>query len=112
MKEIKKNALDALDNQEYQFDDLVEAVGFQRDNTGRNPIFDVMLVFQTQAHDIPDLQKPGLKAQTYGFDNPTAKFDITLTALEGGFFILEYGVKLFKEETIQRFIRYFKKNNL
>jgi amino acid adenylation domain-containing protein len=108
MKEVKKSTLDTLDNQEYQFEDLVEAVGFQRDNTGRNPIFDVMLVFQTKAHDVPDLQKPGLKAQTYEFDNPTAKFDMTLTAVEEGIFTLEYGAKLFKEETVQRFIRYFK----
>ncbi|MCP4117989.1 MAG: AMP-binding protein, partial [Desulfobacteraceae bacterium] len=41
LKEIKKGTLQAFDNQEYQFEDLVDRLSVRRD-TGRNPIFDVM----------------------------------------------------------------------
>ncbi|MCP4150805.1 MAG: hypothetical protein GY757_23870, partial [bacterium] len=39
--EVKENTLQAFENQEYQFEELVDKLSLKRD-TGRNPLFDVM----------------------------------------------------------------------
>ncbi|MCP4149236.1 MAG: non-ribosomal peptide synthetase, partial [bacterium] len=48
LAEVKENTMQAFENQEYQFEDLVEKLSVKRD-TGRNPIFDVMLNVLNQA---------------------------------------------------------------
>ena len=45
LKEVKESCLKAYENQEYPFEELVEAVEVRRD-MARNPLFDVMLVLQ------------------------------------------------------------------
>ena len=45
LQEVKKRTLGAFENQEHQFEDLVEQVPVNRD-AGRNPLFDVMFVLQ------------------------------------------------------------------
>jgi hypothetical protein len=49
-------------------------------------------------------------AGEYSVQNPTAKYDLVLACLERGetlSFSIEYAARLFKEETIRRFIGYF-----
>ncbi|MCP4157707.1 MAG: hypothetical protein GY757_58905, partial [bacterium] len=41
LRKVKGNTLQAFENQEYQFEDLVDSLSVRRD-TGRNPVFDVM----------------------------------------------------------------------
>ncbi|MCP5102597.1 MAG: hypothetical protein GY950_04420, partial [bacterium] len=41
LRELKTNTLKAFENQEYQFEDLVELLKVKRD-AGRNPLFDIM----------------------------------------------------------------------
>jgi tyrocidine synthetase-3 len=109
LKEIKENTLKAFENQDYQFEDLVEHAGVNRD-MGRNPLFDVMLSLQNL--DIPKIEIPGLKLKPYGNTSEISKFDLTLYAIEGPdslAFRFEYCTKLFKESTIERFKNYFKK---
>ncbi|MFC2146114.1 amino acid adenylation domain-containing protein, partial [Acidobacteriota bacterium] len=109
LTEVKENTLDAYENQEYPFEDLVEKASVPRD-AGRNPLFDVMFILQNM--ETTDLEIPGLKLKPYEYENNTSKFDLTLTGVETGkklLFTLEYCTKLFKEETILRFICYFKK---
>ncbi len=106
--EVKENAVDAFENQDYQYDELIEkavSVG----STGRNPLFDVMFALQNM--EMPGIEIPGLKVTREVSENPSSKFDITLFCEEKDtlVFKLEYRTRLFKEETIQRFIRYFKK---
>jgi amino acid adenylation domain-containing protein len=110
LREVKANTLGAFENQEYQFEDLVEAVSTRRD-TSRNPIFDVMFNMVEQAgyreysganHFEPDFSQH-IKANT--------KLDIDLRAeeREGRLLInLSYSTHLFKPETIDRIIRYFR----
>jgi non-ribosomal peptide synthetase component F len=108
LEEIKQNTLAAYENQEYQFEDIVDKISVRRD-TARNPIFDVMFVLQ--GIEMPIVEIPGLRVGPYEYESKTSKFDITLSGLEEGqrlFFSLEYCTKLFKKETIERFIRYFK----
>ena len=57
-----------------------------------------------------EIEIPGLKLSPYEFENKTAKFDLTLTGMEVEeklLFTFEYSTKLFKQETIERFIVYF-----
>jgi amino acid adenylation domain-containing protein len=111
--ELKKRTLDAFENQEYQFEDLVEKVSINRD-TSRNPLFDTMLVLQnTEAEvtDIPIVDSPQLKISPYETEHHTAKFDLTLNCFETEeklFCSFEYCIKLFKKATIDRFIIYFR----
>jgi amino acid adenylation domain-containing protein len=108
LEEIKQNTLAANENQEYQFEELVDKISVRRD-TARNPIFDVMFVLQSI--EMPIVEIPGLRVGPYEYESKISKFDITLSGFEEGqrlFFSLEYCTKLFKKETIERFIRYFK----
>jgi amino acid adenylation domain-containing protein len=107
LPEVKEKTLQAFENQEYPFEDLVDRVAVNRD-AGRNPLFDVMLVFQ----DAGDTQTVPYEDEMHRYENTIAKFDITLSAVEvgGGLrFAFSYCTKLFKQETIERFINYFKK---
>ncbi len=109
LKEIKIKTLEAFENQDYPFEDLVELLNVDRD-AGRNPLFDVMFVLQNIG--VGEETNRNLKLKSYRYDQDTAKFDMTLIAREteeGLSFDLEYCTKLFKEETIERFINYFRK---
>jgi amino acid adenylation domain-containing protein len=86
----------------------VEKVAVTRD-TSRNPLFDTMFVLQNI--EIAEINVPGLKLSPYPYENKTAKFDLSLTAVEAEkklLFNLEYCTKLFEEKTANRFITYFK----
>ena len=105
---LKHDTLEAFENQDYQFEDLVEhpALDIKRD-LSRNPLFDVMFVFQNM--DLPVMELEGLTIEPYDYENVTSKFDLTLQAYEENdvvYFSLEYSTKLFKLETIQRFAAY------
>jgi amino acid adenylation domain-containing protein len=108
LEEVRKRTLKAFENQEYLFEDLVEKVKIERD-TGRNPIFDVMLTLPNM--DTPQIRVPGLNFRPYpGFEHKAAQFDMTLLCVETGNRLsvtLEYCTKLFKESTIERFLNYF-----
>ena len=46
--EVKERTLQAFENQDYPFEELVDRLAINRD-TSRNPVFDVMLVLQNMA---------------------------------------------------------------
>jgi hypothetical protein len=108
LKQLKEQTLNAFENQNYPFEQLVERVAAQRDNT-RNPIFDVM--FALQNLDIPGVVIPGLVLKPYSYKQDISKFDLNLIGIEKDHllcFTLEYSTKLFETTTIERFICYFK----
>ncbi|MGE5343493.1 MAG: amino acid adenylation domain-containing protein [Candidatus Omnitrophota bacterium] len=108
LREVKVNTLSAFDNEGYQFEELVEKLEIPRD-TSRNPLF--VVVFALQNLDIPDIEIPGLKLTPYRNTEDSAKFDLHFGANEGsdGLTVnIQYCTALFKEETVQRFARYFK----
>jgi amino acid adenylation domain-containing protein len=114
LKELKEKTLEAFENQDYPFEDLVEKVALTRD-ISRNPLFDVMFVLQNNPVQPEIPEEPGmmdLELKSYHFDDTTSKFDLTLEAVETGRgleFVFEYSTRLFKQETIQRFTSYFRK---
>jgi len=108
LEELKDRTLHAFDNQEYQYEDLVDDVGIHRD-VSRNPLFDVAFTLRSTA--IQQLELPGLTIDAREFESHIAKFDLTLFAYESEdtlSFRVEYWTKLFNESTIDRLINYFK----
>ncbi|MGD2093280.1 MAG: amino acid adenylation domain-containing protein, partial [Candidatus Aminicenantes bacterium] len=109
LKEIKARTLQAFENQDYPYEELVEEVTITRD-TSRNPLFDTMFVLQNMG--IPRIEIPGLKLTPDEHQIEISKFDLTLTATEaeaGLQLIFEYSTCLFKKSTIERFTNYFRK---
>jgi amino acid adenylation domain-containing protein len=109
LRELKDRTLEAFEHQDYQFEDLVESLDAGKD-PGRNPLFDTMFVLENMA--TPTMEIPGLKLKQHDYRTNVAKFDMILNCseIDGNIkFFVEYRVSLFKEETIKRFIRYFKK---
>jgi non-ribosomal peptide synthetase component F len=109
LKEIKQRTLSAFENQEYPFEDLVEKLLGKRE-LNRNPLFDVMFVWQNLG--IEKIQIPGLTLKPYEEElKPTALIDLSLYGYDNGddiIFMLEYNTELFKKETIKRFINYLR----
>jgi len=102
LKEVKEVALGAYENQDYQFESLVDKLNLRRD-LSRSPLFDVMFVLQnveTRESMIADLE-----LTKYDTDQTLAKFDLTFIAIENKgeiLFNIEYCTNLFKRETIKR----------
>jgi len=111
LEEIKTRNLQAFENQDYQYEELVEKVAVNRD-IGRNPLFDVMLVLQNL--EIPGIKtnSPDLILKPFAYHHGISKFDLTFQCIETGETLwcsFEYSTKLFKANTIARFSEYFKK---
>ncbi|MCP4146840.1 MAG: amino acid adenylation domain-containing protein, partial [bacterium] len=108
IKEVGQRSSQAVENQEYPFEDLVTKLSISGESA-RNPLFDVMFTMQNM--DIPSLEIPGLKLEPFELETGVSKFDITIIAeeIEKKLTIkIEYSSELFKEETITRIINYFK----
>jgi non-ribosomal peptide synthetase component F len=118
LEDVKKRTLDAFENQDYQFEDLVEKVVVGRD-AGRNALFDVMFVLQNIDMLQGDRGKNEIVDQSVHISSPgdyenilqVSKFDLTLIAVtteSSLLFSFQYCTKLFKKKTIEIFIDYFK----
>ncbi len=106
LAEVRGKVLLALDNQDFQFEMLIDKLNLERD-LSRNPLFDVMFVLQNTQNQ---LQIPDLKLNYLQTKTSIAKFDLTLTAVEineGLIFSFEYSTKLFKQERIERMAAHF-----
>jgi amino acid adenylation domain-containing protein len=106
---VKRKTLSCFENQSYQYEELIEELNVPR-NLSRNPLFDVMFVFQNFEHK--ELIVPGLKLTPYSSGHSISKFDLTLTVVElkeGLHFNFEYSTDLFKAQTIERFISYLQR---
>jgi len=108
LKEVKENALNAYENQEYPLEELVNKVSVSRD-TSRNPVFDVMFRLVTPQEFKSD-DAVNDEANIHNYIPKTSMFDLDLAARDLGrqiHFDLNYCTKLFKPATIKRFVRYF-----
>jgi len=115
LKEVRLRTLEDFDNQDYQFEDLVDQVLKKRD-TSRNPLFDVMFTFVSQegaavsAEGVENLDSE-LKFNPYKTEYNESRFDLLISGVDRGdhfSFTMEYSTQLFKTETIERFIDYFR----
>ncbi|RAP29427.1 Bacitracin synthetase 3 (BA3) [Brevibacillus laterosporus] len=107
--EVKQNALQAYENQDYPFEELVEKLELQRD-VSRNPMFDTMFTLQNRGEESIELD--GLRFAAYEAENKSkhSKFDVTFIATEERDEIMigvEYCTKLYRPETIECLTTYF-----
>jgi hypothetical protein len=121
LREVKQRTLDAFDNQDYQFEDLVKQVQVNRDSS-RNPLFDVLYNFRTE--DMRPSQKTekggeenspalNLKMERYQSPHNKSMLDLVLIVIDIEktgqiFFSMAYCTKLFKRETVEKFALCFK----
>jgi amino acid adenylation domain-containing protein len=108
---VRDMTLEALHHQDYPFERLVERLEIERD-TRRNPLFDVMFSFMNFGEQDAGILEGSLQGDIRPLEisNPISKFDLTLTGKMGDRQLrleFEYGVKLFRWQTMQRFAGYF-----
>lgn len=123
LEEVKQSALDAYENQDYPFEDLVAELGLQGD-AGRNPLLNVVFALQnmeiksspSKAPHQPNLKEDlddtkEVKLSPFKeFQRKTARTDLIFIASEHQghlLMVLEYSSTLFKTETIMQFIQHF-----
>lgn len=105
--EVRKNALHAYENQDYQFEELVRKLNLER-QTDRNPLFDTVFVLQNMENtkvEIDDLQ-----LIAYDVENHTTIFDLYMQAVERNEKILlrlDYASALFKFVTVEKLLQRF-----
>ncbi len=107
LKEVKERTLADFENQDYQFETLVEKLNLTR-HLNRNPLFDTM--FRLQNYHTDGKISTELKSIPYKFSKKVSQFDLQLTChehSEGLKFTFEYCTKLFKKATIEDLARHF-----
>jgi amino acid adenylation domain-containing protein len=114
LQEVKERILQAFENQDYPFEQLVEDLDVTRD-LSRNPLFDVMFILHNELNSrrIYAGTQLEFKMKHHGFNKVTSQYDLTLVGFEvesenNIYFEMEYCIKLFNEGSIRRFVRYFK----
>jgi len=101
---VRDETLAALDHQDVPFELLVERLHVQRD-LARTPLFQATFVHHT-ADSVPD-RDGELVVRRLDVDNGTAKFDLTLAAVDDGTTIqlaLEYATDLFESASAKRML--------
>jgi len=107
LAEVKTNAVDAYENQDFQFDELISRLGVQG-TSDRHPLFNV--VFASVILDEPqptptDNQPSDLNVKPLDISKYSVKFDLRMAFAEQGEVILlslSYFIALFKPATIEK----------
>ncbi len=114
LQEAKNVVMNAFTYHEVPFDKLVEILKPQRDQS-RPPFFQVMFnMHANNFYDVisPDLTKDfGLELAPVGYYLGVSEFDLSVDAFndpDSVFFIFEYNVDLFEEDTIRNMTEHFK----
>lgn len=108
LNSVKTKTLDAFNNQEYPYEQLIDDLELVRD-TSHNALFDVMFAYQN--FENVELDIAGLNVTPYPTESNVSRLDLSLQIFEGTeqmHMQFEYSTLLFKQETIEKFISYFK----
>ncbi|HLP62572.1 MAG TPA: condensation domain-containing protein, partial [Candidatus Deferrimicrobium sp.] len=112
--EVIANSTAAFENQEVQFEALVNKLDLPRDPS-RTPLFDISMVIQDTYPTSGNITLPSTAENlpSLPFQKMTAKFDMTFfispPAEDNDIYIdIEYYTGIFKEDTIQRLASHFK----
>nr|AAM47273.1 peptide synthetase ScpsB [Saccharothrix mutabilis subsp. capreolus] len=103
---VRRTVLDAFAHQDVPFERVVEAVRPERDPS-RNALFDVMVLVQNTASEVPEL--PGLRVEELAVPTVSALCDLTFEFGESGGDLLaavEYSTDLFDAATVERMCRH------
>jgi tyrocidine synthetase-3 len=111
LKDLKLKTVEAFENQEYPFDELVEDL-LKRQlltrDASRNPLFDTMFAmqnFRENAESVPHREISGLELEPYEFSNKTSRFDLFFIGTEINYTIrmtVEYSTALFRQSTVEK----------
>lgn len=107
LQQIKAMTLSCFEHQDYQYEELVEALAVERD-TSRNPLFEVMFNMHSIAQETLVLKE--LTFLPYPYYTTTTKFDLNLQVVqqEAGLTLnFCYATALFKRSTITRWADYY-----
>jgi amino acid adenylation domain-containing protein/non-ribosomal peptide synthase protein (TIGR01720 family)/FkbM family methyltransferase len=122
LKEVITTSIKAFENQDVQFEELVEKLELERD-TSRTPLLNVSLVLQNfrqvgegvskrdRAPQLETLPEVTGSSQTVVYEKITSKFDMTFFVIERGDDIevsVRYYAAIFKEAFIRRLASHFK----
>ncbi|HLP61673.1 MAG TPA: amino acid adenylation domain-containing protein, partial [Candidatus Deferrimicrobium sp.] len=115
LKEVTANSIKSFENQDVQFEDLVEKLDIQRD-LSRNPMLDIFMVVQNfrEVKEIKKSRQAGITVENppqFQYKKTTSKFDLTFFVNEREDYIhitIEYYTGIFKEVTIRRLASHFK----
>ena len=106
----RRAVLDALDHQDVPFEDLLAALGVERDPS-RTPLFQTMAILHSQDEDAAPDTFAGLGFEFFDAGFRQAKFDLMLEAWrdeDGLSLLLDYDAELFDAPTVatlaQRFV--------
>lgn len=108
LEAVKEKTLLAFDNQEYQFEELVQKVAANSD-ISKNPLFDVMFAVQNVTEE--QIEMGTLTVRSYPFAEKTEKFNLTIECWErdeGLTVNVSYATSLYKRETIEKIIEYYR----
>lgn len=106
LAEIKASVLQALEHQDYQFDDLVRKLNITRD-TADNPLFDVMFQLQQRIQTDAGSSEVQLVAHDLYL---LADFKLTFSITEdqqAAVLTILYRASLFRESTVDQLARWF-----
>ncbi|MCB9252333.1 MAG: non-ribosomal peptide synthase/polyketide synthase [Flavobacteriales bacterium] len=107
--QVKKNTLEAYENQEVPFEKVVDATVVERD-ISRSPLFQVMFVL-VNTPEISSLKLGDTQIEVQNYEADVSKFDFSFFVKEtsGGLKCsVEYSVDLFKRETIEQVAEHFR----
>src|SRR5699024_910339 len=82
LKEVRQNALQAYENQDYPFDELVEKLHLERDPS-RNPLFDTMFILQNGDVETRVFDQLVMRPYEQGDTLGVSKFDMAFHMTEG-----------------------------
>lgn len=111
LRKVKKTLSEAMDNQAYPFDRLVDELDVER-VPNRNPLFDVMVAWMVKNGMEIQLNFNGVELSGLDFSISKSMFDLTFLFDETNGKIsygIEYNSSLFKQESIHRMSDQFKK---
>jgi non-ribosomal peptide synthetase component F len=112
LEQVKTNALDAYENQDYQFDELVNKLGI-KSPPGLTPLIDTQFTFQDAAELLESRQTvevPGLRLKLFPITHNQQPFQLGLHAWEAEeSFGMAFGylTALFKPSTIEDMAKHF-----
>lgn len=104
LQQVRDVSLEAYANSQVPFEKVVDAVAPER-KLSESPLFQVMFAMQSITNEREF--KGNITVQHIPVPLPSAKFDVTLTAVEqseGIFLTFEYNRNLFEDKTMQRFM--------
>jgi amino acid adenylation domain-containing protein/non-ribosomal peptide synthase protein (TIGR01720 family) len=109
LQQIRHTCLDAYDQQDLPFEQLVEQLAIDR-YLNQNPLFSIAFVLHSSSDRLESIELPQLKLEYLPQIQRTSRFDLSLDMddrPDGLVGRLEYSTALFARSTIQQLIQHF-----